>query len=780
VTNFARMAARPGLHRLVPILAAALTACGILASIAASPAGAIVTEVEGKQLGIQPRTEDLFAGAVSETPSGQLTSRKSEVESFDNVGGNVVLHGTSVYGIYWDPGSASHLPSYHHEWLTKINTFLKQLGAGREELDTIFSALGQYRDTTNTGAVYETHFKGTYSDTAKFPTSGNCTDPNSLVEGAETCLTDAQLREQLSSFIASHGLPKGMNTIYYLLTPPGVTVCLEQASERCSDFSLTKAELEAKERASASYTKSFCSYHGDINPDNAAAGDGNTVLYAAIPWTAGYNGFPSGFLPPTPEAEPYAYVTAADCQGGGWHPHERTEVREEAKEPTTEEEEILEGKAGTKSQREALENARRLEGPRVQEPNQEPEGGAGEIGDYAPGLSDLIINQIAVEQANIVTDPLLTSWKDPEGFEVTDECRDDFGNTVGDGVEGEPNAEAKTEAGTLSNETVGRNPEEEARNGVPATGEEEEENPWGRYYINNAWSAGGEHCVGGVGMVPRFTSPNPVNAGEIVGVNGMESTVGLLEGVGFNSLGQESPTYATFAWNFGDGTPEVKGYAPGAPVCEAPWLSPCAASTFHSYTYGGEYTITLTVTDVAGNVGRIEHTILVDGPPPPTSPSASGSSGAGQTASAAAPGTSATAGPQPHAAPPAPVAHASILSRSLRSVASKGLLVAYSVNEQVAGHFEVLIPASVAHKLKIAGTPAVGLPAGTPPEVIVAKAVLVTTKAGHAQMSIRLSKRDAAALHKAQHLAVTLRLSVHNAAQVALGATSVSSASLGR
>ena len=45
----------------------------------------------------------------------------------------------------------------------------------------------------------------------------------------------------------------------------------------------------------------------------------------------------------------------------------------------------------------------------------------------------------------------------------------------------------------------------------------------------------------------------------------------------------------------------------------------------------------------------------------------------------------------------------------------KGLVVAYSVNEQVAGRFEVLISKSLAKKLQISGTAATGLPAGRPP-----------------------------------------------------------------
>ena len=68
----------------------------------------------------------------------------------------------------------------------------------------------------------------------------------------------------------------------------------------------------------------------------------------------------------------------------------------------------------------------------------------------------------------------------------------------------------------------------------------------------------------------------------------------------------------------------------------------------------------------------------------------------------------------------------------------KGLVVSYSVNEQVAGHFEVLLSSATAHRLGITGTPAVGLPAGSPAEVVIAKAILVTTKGGHSAVHIEV------------------------------------------
>jgi hypothetical protein len=100
----------------------------------------------------------------------------------------------------------------------------------------------------------------------------------------------------------------------------------------------------------------------------------------------------------------------------------------------------------------------------------------------------------------------------------------------------------------------------------------------------------------------------------------------------------------------------------------------------------------------------------------------------------------------------------------VRKIVKKGLIVGYSVSEQVAGHFNVLISRSVAKKLHISGSTATGLPSGTEPQVVIATAVIVTTKGGHSTLSIHLPKKIAKRLGKAKKLAVLLQLTVRNAA----------------
>jgi hypothetical protein len=261
-----------------------------------------------------------------------------------------------------------------------------------------------------------------------------------------------------------------------------------------------------------------------------------------------------------------------------------------------------------------------------------------------------------------------------------------------------------------------------------------------------------------------------------VSFDGMQSNISLDANVDYSPGGAAEDNYATFTWNFGDNTPVVSGYAPGSPPCTSPWKSECASSAIHSYQYGGTYTVSLTVTDVAGNTATVTHQIVVSGPPAPSGGGSSGGSksttsgGSGEptvtTTTGAGSPTSTTSTPAVAAKPAelAPLVSASILSRKLRTVRSKGLVVRYSVNEQVTGHFEVLLATSVAHRLGLHGALATGLPSGTASQTVIGKAILVTTKGGKSTVTIQLDKKTAADLGKLHKVSLMLTLAVRNAA----------------
>ena len=159
-----------------------------------------------------------------------------------------------------------------------------------------------------------------------------------------------------------------------------------------------------------------------------------------IPWTAG--GWGDGQLAAVDQTE------APECQDGGFNAAKKEKWEEPPETRNAEEEEAFEKLKPEEKEEEEIE--RSLEGPHDEEPNQQKCPTADGYCDV--GLADLIINQLAVEQQNIVTDPLLHSWQDAAGNEVTDECRNWFAATLGGSVR--PRTK-KRGAGTLYNQEIG-------------------------------------------------------------------------------------------------------------------------------------------------------------------------------------------------------------------------------------------------------------------------------------------------------------------------------------
>jgi hypothetical protein len=742
---------------------------------AAAPAGALVLSTSGTKVGLQPRSTLLYGSPLN------IKEYPQNPWKFENAQGNAIVNTSKIYAIYWDP--TDH---YHGDWQGVIDTFLQKMGGASNDLGGVFAVDAQYTDKANQHALYQAAFQGAYTDTDAYPAS-ECTDPHPMNpldligaeigqpeshEHAPICLTDAQIQEELAAFIAQHSLTRGMGTIFYLMTPPGVTVCLDAGGPtgHCSDFEGEIGEIEADERAREkaekenppkayvepesykSYKRSFCSYHSAIDASNSSGGE-DTILYGMIPWTAG--GLGDGHLLFGGDE-----TSAYECQDGGYDPSSKPAGKHEEKKVKGTKEKKEDEEKSPEEQAKIME-AELLEGAHPQEPNQvkcpSPDGFCD------TGLADLIVNQIAVEQQNIVTDPLLDGWQDPSGNEATDECRNWFAPVEGGNV----GAQEGSFAGTLYNQNLTGNV----------------------YYLNTAFNLSalrlpypGVPCISGVALVPQFTAPNTVNAGEIVGFNGMESDTSLGADTVFSPTGEPHTGYATYAWNFGDGSAPVVGFAPGAPLVNSPgvspcgaaqWEAPCAASAYHSYKYGGTYEVTLTVTDVGGNTASVKESVTVVGPPEPkpeptptpapapaptpstTTPGGSGGSGS----SGGSGGTGTTTSTPP------PVLGASVTSKSLKKALSSGLPVRYTTNEQVAGNIEVLLESSTAKRLGIKGATATGLPAGTPKSIVVGTAVLVTTKAGQGTIRVKFTSRAAARLKHVHKLKVTLRLFARNASR---------------
>lgn len=630
-------------------------AVAALALSAAAPAGAVNATLGGNNFGFEPRD------AAAPFSQGNLVYH-----------GGPVMHSNNTYAIYWDPPTPSALTgNYDGDWKSLINGFLSNVAADSGDLSNVYALTGQYADAGGGHAAYKSTFRGAYTDTQTYPTP-SCTVG---VSTGGVCVTDAQIRGELTRFIGANSLPQGMDKLYFLLTPPGVTVCTDSSGTDCS---------------ARSTPTSFCSYHSFIG-DPSTPGP-STLIYAVQPWTAGAAGLGTSWE----NLGSPSSVLATDCQDSTVYPN----------------------------------------GPVQEEPNQM---GLDTDGDYDAGLADLIINEVSVEQMDAITNPLLNAWyEDSTKAEQADVCRDDFMTAATPTTP--PSPDLLTGAASRSNQKINGN----------------------SYYLNDEFNLAalkldypGVRCMTFVNFAPRFTVPTPVNVNDLVTVDGSESVVDLGPG--------------TYSWNFGDGTPDVP-----------------AASAVHAYPYGGTYTITLTVTDQAGNVAAAQHQITVAGPSAPAPPSSGGSgsgsggasgSGATPAPTSTAPGTSTPATvngstgasgkggsgtSSPALAPKAPAATTQILSRSVRGARRSGVTVAYSVNQAVAGRFEIMVDAATAKRLRIKGAHVAGGPAGSGGSVVIGSAILATQKAGAARLAIRLNKSAASRLTRVRVLKITVKLTVAN------------------
>jgi hypothetical protein len=384
------------------------------------------------------------------------------------------------------------------------------------------------------------------------------------------------------------------------------------------------------------------------------------------------------------------------------------------------------------------------DGSGLEEPNKSP--------------ADVVVNEIADEQIATVSDPLFTGWHDTmvetgNTDEVPDKCRNSFLPLIG--------------------ETAG----EEFNQSIEG----------GNYYLNDEFDQAalydpypGNPCINDVTIAPEFTAPNPVKAGVPVTFNASESYVDL--GI------------TKYHWEFGDGetaevncegrTPTYRRIPAECTTSSGTGNPNSVASIVHKYTYGGTYNVTLRVTDDGGNEEIVTHPITVEGPAKPEEKGSETGSGSGSTTgggSGTTPGTTSPAasttgsttgtstttsgtGSSPAKPIPGPVASAAVISRSLATALKKGLVIGYSVNEQVAGQFQVLLASSLAKRIGLHGPAATGLAPGSVPSIVIGKAILVTTMGGRNTVKISFGKKTAAKLRKLGTVPLTIRLIVRNAA----------------
>jgi hypothetical protein len=258
-------------RRILPAaLAGALLAAALLA---ASPAGAVILRLgHGTTISYQPPR-----GTATVTPFDQF---------FANVdyNGGPVMQSNTNYAIYWRPSTG---PSYPPDYQAGLNQYFEDLAHDSGGTQNVESVAGQYNDAAGEFASYDSHFGGAFSDTDPYPASG--------CARAAICLTDAQLRVELKSFVEAHGLPHDLAHEYFLLTPPGVEFCVEKAGRVCS-----AGVPPPHDR--------FCAYHGNIPVSEGQ------IIFANDPYDTGILGCDDG-------NHPNGTTSDGVLQGGLSHEH---------------------------------------------------------------------------------------------------------------------------------------------------------------------------------------------------------------------------------------------------------------------------------------------------------------------------------------------------------------------------------------------------------------------------------------------------------------------------
>jgi hypothetical protein len=160
--------------------------------------------------------------------------------------GGPVMHSNAVYSIYWAPTGYSYQPGYG----AAIDSYFRSVATDSGKKTNVYAVDTQYTDSTGS-AAYSSSFAGSFADTNAYPANG-CSDG----AYAKVCISDAQLQSELTGFVAAHGLPTGMSTLYVVFFPIAVGGCFDSSSTECT------------------YSQ-YCAYHGWIG-----SGGRDTILYA--------------------------------------------------------------------------------------------------------------------------------------------------------------------------------------------------------------------------------------------------------------------------------------------------------------------------------------------------------------------------------------------------------------------------------------------------------------------------------------------------------------------
>lgn len=226
-------------------------------------ASALIVRLHGKALSYEPVhvAEPVVQAFTQPKRTGGSSNQQVAYH------GGPVMSSNTDYALYWDPTGGATYPSGYELGLDRYFEDLTHDSGGNLNTDSV---LTQYTgEAAGEFANYDVHFGGALSDTDPYPANG--------CSAAPICLTDEQLRAELTAYVEAHALPMDLQHEYFLLTPPGIESCFEAAGRSCS---------------AGTNRPGYCAYHSYVPVGKAV------VIYADDP-----------------------YVNATNCDTGEEHPN---------------------------------------------------------------------------------------------------------------------------------------------------------------------------------------------------------------------------------------------------------------------------------------------------------------------------------------------------------------------------------------------------------------------------------------------------------------------------
>jgi len=186
--------------------------------------------------------------------------------AFNNMdyNGGPVMPSNTDYMLMWSPQGPD---AYPNGFVFGISRYFNDLAHDRGGNQNVDSVGPQYNDLTGAVANYDVRFGGVLVDTDPYPAS-QCPANGPVTN----CLTDAQIQQEIASFVTAHHLPTDLSHEYFLLTPPHVESCF--SNNPATNFDGCSAGIVPFNKLAA-----YCAYHGNTATPTM-------VFYANMPFDA--------------------------------------------------------------------------------------------------------------------------------------------------------------------------------------------------------------------------------------------------------------------------------------------------------------------------------------------------------------------------------------------------------------------------------------------------------------------------------------------------------------